>query len=168
MPRRSTTIPSKYLMFGDQQANTLRKREVKWQKFFKVHASPIHFMSRCCSTRISASQDPAVWGRKPLRYGSGFSLCPSPELWALGSPSVTAVSWFWSLVSRVAWKCSQGRECSRLPQWTSVSRGCCQPLGHLRPLSLVPRHYNKGVFFIWWSYEVKSKLAAQGMRAFGC
>lgn len=39
MARRRTTTPSKYLMFGDQQVNALRKREVKWQKFSKIHAS---------------------------------------------------------------------------------------------------------------------------------
>lgn len=74
---------------------------------FKVHASSIYFMSRCCSTRISSSQEPAAWGWKPISHGSSFSLCPSPELWALGSPSATAVSWFGSLISRLAWKSSQ-------------------------------------------------------------
>lgn len=95
----------------------MRKAEVNKTEFFQ---SPcfIYFMSKCCSTRISTCQEPAVWGRKPIRCGSSFSLCPSAELWALGSPSATAVSCFWSLISRVAGKCSQR---GRIQQAPSVS-----------------------------------------------
>lgn len=56
MPGSSTTVPPKYLVFGEQQVNALRKRSVKWQQFSKspcFSASFIYFTLSCCSSRIS-------------------------------------------------------------------------------------------------------------------
>lgn len=56
MPGSSTIIPPKFLVFGKQQVNALRKRDVKWQKFSKspcFSACSIYFMLSCGSSRIS-------------------------------------------------------------------------------------------------------------------